>query len=1459
MLGGSDQFDTNLEQEILQVNDGQHGGPFVGQNKNAVKKNNKNKLENWKKRLIDFSKRNQLLYFKPRPTLSVELTEQSQEIFHKLVLDNKTLIMKDQVQVINTAEFEGVAGDLEDEPLDFGSEFESMDQGVDELGDDLIAANDIDSSLDMSQYLQTDKEEKALNQTLNKLRTRSKASLSEQGVNILYLALNFVKWFDKTAKEFAKSPLLLIPVSLDKKGLNGRYQLSMIDDEIRINPTLAYKLLRDYGIELPEYENKIEQFVDSLDEEEPDPLRGIKSYLQAVQDVIAKEQDWEILDESSLSLFSFAKLSLYKDLEENEEKILSHPLVRQICGERIDPKEFEYEPRYLVEPREIDSKIDSNQSSQILDADSSQQAAIYAAKGKESYVLQGPPGTGKSQTIANIVSESLAQNKKILFVSEKKAALDVVVNRLKKSNLDKYCFELHGSKQKKSDIIDSLRVTLEQIKSLAVHSQRAPYLEDMNPVKEEIQKGIDELHKVREPINKSLFEVYGELSRLENIEDISFTIRNLENLTEKEIVQLDFFFSQLEKKEEIINDYPNFMWRDASPNQLSFDLENQIKTNFFEFRNILAKLKDYANPIANKFFKRDISSIKEYKWLTEACQLAIDSPFPKREWFDFQKLEQVKQVTLVAKKDHSVVAEKKGILMSKYSESFFELDHQDLFNKFSNDYQGFMRFFNIDYWKNMSKIKKVALYNNVQGLNYIIQDLKEAVELEQQSKKVEGEESELAISLGNFYKKYDTNWEETINAISWVQKVLNKFGDNMEFMPALDASGNNMPLPSSLMSVVSESKDDDDFQEFRKQADQLISAWELVKFHLKFYKEIFPNPSLDLDNMSFEEISDHLECLSSNVAQIEDWIEFKQLRQKSETLGLRQFIDHLINNPSPDNSRSLKDKFLKKFYQAWVDKIELESSLMRKFSGKDQQLLIDKFKDLDFKQLDKVNSELAKKLALNWIEYAANPMNHDALQVLNSEVNKKKRHKPIRMLVKEIPELLLTLKPCWMMSPLSVSQLIDQKAIDFDIVIFDEASQIRTEDAICSIYRGKQLVLAGDTQQLPPTDFFNLSMEEDKDGDNYSDDFYESVLDECSVFLKNRTLNWHYRSQHESLISFSNQNFYDNNLVTFPAAIKYDENLGVHFEYVEDGCYERGSRYNRPESKRVAQAIIDHFTSRPGESLGVIAFSEAQQMSIERELASLLRKNNGLEKFFAEEAEEAFFIKNLENVQGDERDVIFFSIGYARDKKGSLSHNFGPLNRDGGHRRLNVAITRARKKLKVYSSINGTDIDPARTSAQGALLLKKYLAYAEACEQNNQDLASNILNESGEEDLDRLQSSAILELDQITNLEESIATHIEKEGYCIKKTVGTSVYKIDLAVYSKDNPDQFLLGIETDGLMYKSAHTARDRERLRSQVLNALGWSIHRVWARDWIRNPDEELSKILSKLKTSSFVQKKN
>ena len=417
----------------------------------------------------------------------------------------------------------------------------------------------------------------------------------------------------------------------------------------------------------------------------------------------------------------------------------------------------------------------------------------------------------------------------------------------------------------------------------------------------------------------------------------------------------------------------------------------------------------------------------------------------------------------------------------------------------------------------------------------------------------------------------------------------------------------------------------------------------------------------------------------------------------------------------------------------------------------------------------------------------------------------------------EIPSALTQLTPCLLMSPLSVAQYLAPNTAIFDVVVFDEASQIPTWDAIGAIARGRQVVMVGDPKQLPPTSFFGRA-ESDLDDEDVEGDL-ESILDECiGANLPTLKLNWHYRSRNESLIAFSNHWYYDDSLVTFPSPVTVDEGVSFHFV---PGVYEKGgARINKPEAKALVADLVGRLKGtgfrESGLTIGVVTFNAEQQGLIEDLLDEERRRDPSIEPFFAETELEPVFVKNLESVQGDERDLMYFSITYGPDLSGAVSMNFGPMNRTGGERRLNVAITRARQELRVFSSLRPDQMDLARTQAVGVRDLKHFLEFAE---RGPRALAEATRGSMG---------------DFESPFEEAVAAALTAKGWRLHTQVGASAFRVDLAVVHPDAPGAYLTGIECDGATYHRSATARDRDKLREQVLRGLGWEIVRIWSTDW-------------------------
>ena len=583
----------------------------------------------------------------------------------------------------------------------------------------------------------------------------------------------------------------------------------------------------------------------------------------------------------------------------------------------------------------------------------------------------------------------------------------------------------------------------------------------------------------------------------------------------------------------------------------------------------------------------------------------------------------------------------------------------------------------------------------------------------------------------------------------------------------------------------------------------------------------------DLENMLLNNLYSKMYGCLNNIDILEGWIDYQEAKDDCYKFGLTDFID---KTESAKIYEKIDKVFLKGFYIMWLGAVCDKSDSVRRFRRNTHDDRVKNFVDLDDRQLLIAQMRIREKLIENL------PSSHhllkatDEVAILNKELSKKRNIMPLRKLFKLIPNLLMKLKPCLMMSPLSVSYFLETEAYHFDLVIFDEASQIFPEDAIGAIFRGSQVIIAGDSKQLPPTNFFasttnNFDGDYDlSDEDDYSEVVSDSILEEADSVLPKRTLLWHYRSKHENLIAFSNREIYKNNLITFPNSINNAPDMGVEYVYVEDGCYEGGGKNcNIKEAQRCVELVVEHIRKHPERSLGIIAFSEKQQTAIENAIIDFRERNPFFEYFFDETKDEPFFVKNLENVQGDERDTIIFSICYAKDINGRMFMRFGPLGHDGGERRLNVAITRAKCNIKLVGSILPSDIDLNRTNSEGVRMLRSYIEFA-------------LKGENALRPVER--DEAIETSDEFCDM---IAAFLENNGYKIRKQVGCSDYKIDIAVENPNSEGEFIAGIECDGLSYIQAKTARDRDHLRRTVLGNMGWNLYRVWSTEWCRNPQKE------------------
>ena len=568
---------------------------------------------------------------------------------------------------------------------------------------------------------------------------------------------------------------------------------------------------------------------------------------------------------------------------------------------------------------------------------------------------------------------------------------------------------------------------------------------------------------------------------------------------------------------------------------------------------------------------------------------------------------------------------------------------------------------------------------------------------------------------------------------------------------------------------------------------------------------------------SYDSAFELLDALTDSASDMHIWSEHVEARNALAVAGLKPALDECRKRrlPAEDVPGVVRLALLKR----WADQIADSDSRLRPKFGAGRDDYREAFQVLDRKLVENTAAAVINKCA----ERRPRSMAGGAA-LIKQQAQLKKRHKPVRTLLGEAGWAAQRLKPCFMMSPLSVSQFLPPD-MRFDAVVFDEASQVKEADAVGCMYRGAQLIVAGDQRQLPPTSFFDrMADTDDEELDDLLLDF-ESVLDRCKANgLVGLPLNWHYRSRHESLITYSNRSFYGGRLHTFPGAVFDSEDLGVEFCPVE-GVYRRGTTRDNPEeATEVVDRVLFHRRHHPELTLGVVTLSTAQQSAVETEIERRSRDEPELRELVTDDRLSGFFVKNLETVQGDERDIIILTIGYGPDEHGKLHMNFGPLNKQGGERRLNVAVTRARRRVEVVASISGGDIVSDRDAVSH---LRRYLDYAE---HGSEALAVNLEDSQGEPE---------------SPFEEEVLESIRSMGYQAVPQVGAAGYRIDIGIRHPDKPGRYVLGVECDGASYHSSKVARDRDRLRQQILEGLGWTIHRIWSTAWFQDRSDEEQRI--------------
>jgi superfamily II DNA or RNA helicase/very-short-patch-repair endonuclease len=1310
------------------------------------------KIDEWKSQLLDLTRRNKLVSFKPTKGKSLPFEETNPITIAAELNDDGELYLRKQPTDETDAEPE-------------------------------FAANEL---------LPTRPPDEAAN-SLSQIELKNKQFLRERGVDSLYLSLGMLRWYSVDYSDEAnRSPLFLAPVELEEQTIRDDemhdYVLKTKAEGLRLNPALRKKLAAERDITLPTDTALSLTEIDAAFETVYETLRGIDR--------------WTIQPDVVLGIFDFTKFSLYTDLERNRSAIKSNPIIQALNG-NMEPIQAAEGDITTPTASELDDVVDPTDTYQVLDADSSQQEAIEAAKRGKSFVLQGPPGTGKSQTIANIIAEKLAAGERVLFVSEKQAALDVVKNRLDDVGIGRFCLEVHGEKATHTDVLGSLETELKapQIKPA---DERAKRLQKLRERRETINQYGQHLFFSPTGWDLTAYQAFGIVSNHADAPRIDIGITEPVSIGQDTLENAVDELETLARFADVLDTHDTSPWRHTTLPQWGVDTGDSMRDSLDQQLEAIETLQTVADDIESELgiHTTSIAEFREIRQLLQhvsnrpdiAWQSAFFDGSFKQEGGQFDELAELEQ------ERESLIDD----LSKHYERSFFSANGAELNNELA--VYGVLKVLKPSYRSLKRKITNHTRDDYNPGHDQLLEDTRKLAEIQRIEERREDFRGVIQ-RLGPLYQGSDTDWDTLTQAQDWVVGLDDYDATYTDPITEALIDGSLPSIDQVLARVQAALSDYDEAASF------FNNAMAVDQIHVN---------STPFPQAPFPALSETLQDLRQKVPALQRRVQFEsQLDTVHDTICSDYITQFLDGDYNPEH---LVAGFKKRFYTKWLNSVYQQTEL-GSFTADEMERYVEEFRELDQEQQElakiQIQHEVTKHRPSLNLEHASS-----SEQVLvRREAEKQRRHKPLRELFDEAGSFITRLTPCFMMSPLSVAQYLKADSIQFDAVVFDEASQIMPQDAVSSLIRADQAIIAGDTKQLPPTSFFESDVETTE---NVREDL-DSILEETASVLPEKNLRWHYRSRTDELIQFSNYHYYNNSLRTFPEN-NPDVETGVSFEYVEDGVYDRGgSRQNETEAERVIDLIEEHAEEHSNKSLGVVAFSSAQEQAIRDSLAERREENPVLDAFVnQDDVLDEFFIKNLEMVQGDERDRMLFSVGYGPAQDGTISTNFGPINKNGGERRLNVAVTRAKEQVTVVCSMLPGEIDLSGSNSTGAQHFKNYLEYARKGEQA---LARN----------DHVTET----LDFDSDFEEAVYDALKTEGHDVVSQVKSSGYSIDLAIKHPEQPGKFILGIECDGAAYHSSKTARDRDRTRQMVLENLGWTIHRIWSPDWASNQEQEIRKI--------------
>ncbi|HHX8375401.1 TPA: DUF4011 domain-containing protein, partial [Vibrio alginolyticus] len=1362
--------------------------PPVRKEEQVIEETPETRIDTWSRKLLDLTKKNSLLNFSDR-AIAIKLYCPDIAAIEDMLADG----VKFKFQSAQESPYFDSERDNELFRLQSGSDLHRS-YAFNQIQNKILIANQSPNRLERNSI---------------ELFRKAKNDLEEGGSNTLFLALGFLKWKENPEDTRSyKAPLLLIPVKLTRRSARASVYVEQLQEEEPIfNLTLIEFLQSEHDINLSEFRDELPMDDSGID---------VPYVWHRVRDAVKEQAGFELVEELVLGSFSFAKYLMWKDLKDRLDDLKENLFVKHLVDNPRDPYPQESS---FIEREEIDEKLDPASIYTPLNCDSSQLVAVDASARAQDFVLEGPPGTGKSETIANIIAHNIGLGRKVLFVAEKMAALNVVYRRLQKVGLDHLCLELHSNKANKRAVLEQLNKAWQKREGLSSEEWEANIIE-LKSRRDELNNYVRALHgksafgiSARDAISTVALNGETLKVKLDWLPDITAApISTKEDLVRiKELVgRLALAFSDI--KGLNINAFmPVFAteWSNVWQSNLVAVIDDWLKN--------YDVLIDWTQQVQSSFSITSIrQTLKNVEALESAYELAMIATF-----------EDIAFAVDSGSKERIAAIQELSVLKADYDQQLKDISHGVTSDNLSK--------LPTERWLQLAEEAKTSWFKAIFRKRKINREAKEFG--------LSQIEDLLLLEKIATVQKLKSSIEEHINIIG-DYSVWKGWDTSHEILESTAVTGKKIrEIVSNLVSLTDEPSeiliairkwfvDGREFLEESKVYSSLNNFSKAVQ-EFKNSNSIVAELGVSIpEQAELESLYRNFNDIKTQSNKLKNWCEWQSVKQKAYDNKLDVMVKALESGVS--NPEELNEQFRVAF-SYWLAPLLIDASdELRKFKASTHEQTIKEFQVVD-ERVAKITSDYVVALASKSAS-TQQSMEQSSKQfgVLAKELQKKTRHIPIRSLISELGHSLLDLCPCLMMSPLSVAQFLPSDFRGFDLVVFDEASQMTTWDSVGAIARGKNAIIVGDPKQMPPTNFFSAR----GNSDDPDEEDLESILDQSlAARLPLKRLMGHYRSRHETLIAFSNNKYYENSLVTYPSSETKDSAVSLHRV---NGIYAKGAgRNNTAEAKAVVNEIVRRLLDKyeQDKSIGVVTLNTDQQRTIEDLLDDARRQNPAIEKYFQEgSGRDPVFVKNLESVQGDERDVIMLSLAYGPTEPGAktMSMNFGPLNKSGGERRLNVAITRATTEVVVFSSFDSSMIDLSRTNSVAVEHLKHFLEFAEKGPIALSEIAS------AEHGVDQFDS----------DFEEAVAQALRIKGWKIQTQVGVSKFRVDLGVLHPDKPGKYIAGVECDGATYHSSPAARDRDRVRQIVLEGLGWNIVRLWSADYFIDPEYAIENIDLKLR---------